>query len=83
MADRTSITATRAPDGVVVTVYARGGDVVIRTTLAPRRAMLLGLDLCNLAAEPVFRAVAKKDPAPDGPEPVHPAGVSAPASNKD
>jgi hypothetical protein len=58
--DQTLITATRAPDGVRITVYARGGDIVIATTLDPKRALLLGLDLANLAAEPFFTAEAEK-----------------------
>jgi hypothetical protein len=65
--DQTCIVAARAPDGVRVTVYAKGGAVVVQTTLEWQRAMLLGL-----AAEPVFRAAVQKDPAPDGPEPVTP-----------
>jgi hypothetical protein len=73
MTDQT-IVAARAPDGVRITVYAKGGAVVVQTTLGYRRALLLGLDLINLACEPVFRADQdqEKNPARDGPEPVTP-----------
>jgi hypothetical protein len=72
MTDQTYITATRAPDGVTLTVHARNGDVVIRTTLEPKKAMSLGLDLCNLATEPLFRSGAITDPAGRGARPVIP-----------
>jgi hypothetical protein len=63
----TCITATRAPDGgVVVTVYAKGGDIVIRPTLPWRRAALLGSDLLNLALEPVFTAANWAQTKPPG-----------------
>jgi hypothetical protein len=63
------ITATRDPSGVRLTWYARGGTLVAQMTLEPRCAVLLGLDLVNLAVEPLFRATVQTDPAPDGPEP--------------
>jgi hypothetical protein len=82
MPDQTSIVAARAPDGVRITVYAKGGAVVVQTTLDWRRAMLLGLDLCNLATEPVFRAAAEKDPAGHGVRPVNPPAFRPPASSE-
>jgi hypothetical protein len=74
MIDQQSIVASRDPGGVKLTWYARGGAIVAVTVLSPRRAMLLGLDLCNLATEPVFRAV-EADPAGRGARPVNPPAV--------
>jgi hypothetical protein len=54
--DQTTVIAARAPDGVRLTVYAKGGAIVIQTTLEWRRAALLGSDLLNLALEPLFTA---------------------------
>jgi hypothetical protein len=59
MSAKTQIIAARAPDGVRLTMFARDGNVVIQTTLSWRQAMLLGLDLVNLATEPLFRLEAK------------------------
>jgi hypothetical protein len=65
---------------LVITVYARGGNVVVRTTLSWRRAMLLSLELTNLATEPFFRAVAEKDPPGIGPGGTPAGGSHRPAS---
>jgi hypothetical protein len=80
MADRTYITATRAPGGIAVTMHASGGNVM-RVILSPRRAALLGSDLLSLALEPLFEVGAEKKSGSGWSGAGHPAGVSAPASN--
>jgi hypothetical protein len=70
----TVITATRTAGGVQLTVYGHEGNAVIRAELSPRRAVLLGLDLLNLACEHVFRANQDQEKNPPG---VGPGGQSA------
>jgi hypothetical protein len=55
---------------------------VVRVVLARKRAVLVGLDLLSLSFEPLFQAEAQKRPAPDGPEPVNPAGVDGTGSRE-
>jgi hypothetical protein len=48
----TTIAATRTTTGVALTIYAIEGP--IRVELRVRQALRLGLDLVDLAAEPLF-----------------------------
>jgi hypothetical protein len=50
-------TVTATPDSagdIRLTLYGQGGDDVMMITLSPRRAMLLAVDLINLAVRPLF-----------------------------
>jgi hypothetical protein len=50
-----TVTATSGPAGDIrLTLYGQGGDDVMMITLSPRRALLLGADLVNLAARSVL-----------------------------
>jgi len=66
MPDRTSIVAARAQGGIAVTVHVHTDDVM-RVILSARQAALLGLDLLNLAIEPLFRLEAEEKPPGDSP----------------
>jgi hypothetical protein len=72
-------TVTATPDpagGVRLTLYGQGGDDVMMITLSPRRALLLGADLINLAARSVL-SLGAGEPTPVDDDRDNPAGQNA------
>jgi hypothetical protein len=82
MPEQTTIIATSSAGGVELAVYGLGGALVVRKELTWRRALLLGVDLVNLACDRVFRADQEKDPPADARPRVVRFGCSVSASSR-